>query len=757
MSEGRQAIVRLLGGITAFFLLLTAVVRPLSAANLFWVDEYRSRLGDTIFVSLPVWFALVFWLLRALTAGRLAIYRAGADLLLLPFLFLVLLSPRPPADLNAALPAAMVWTTNILYLYLVINVGREARFARWVLAALLSTAVVVTVHAAIQVTVELPALKQRIQNDPGLLEEHLRREGNPEVLEELRNRATTARPFSVFLNENTLAAFLVLAFFPLLGLFIEAPSGNWRQGVRAVLLVGMFVIVGLTYSKGGALAFAVGLYAFLFAARVGWFSRPAFRRASVAVGLVAVAALVALSWTPLDPLGILDSQSSAGVRIGYWTGAIRVFLAHPWLGVGLENFPQYYYEVKDADAGEVNTVHNDYLQVAVDLGVFAFLAFVGFWGWTLLRSFRAPAADAPREGTIWLRLMPLVIASVSSAILGPYIAQGVNDWGLIESIEPPYSAFALSWAWIVGFIALRPAPRQPTSRWVRAGTLAGLCAVLAHAIIDSDFYAHNLSFAIWALAGVVIVLAQDARGDGPVLDLEMGTGGRLLVLFVTGSIVAVLAAAVVPVMRRAQEQEEIYRKAREAGAAPDSFRASQLAPWDPRPLFELAAFRHGACQMMTREKLQEQTGRVGQPITVDATRYLPDLWRLCIPYLDDAIKLSPREHDLWYRLGRFHEEHAERAYEIAALEEGPQREALEQYASEALNEAARAYLEAVRLYPSKPEYSLRIGRVRERQGRASEAEPHLRKALDLHRIQVLERLRLPKEEIEDLERRFGGR
>ncbi|MEK7865686.1 MAG: O-antigen ligase family protein [Planctomycetota bacterium] len=753
MSDGRQFIVRLLEGVTAFFLLLMAVLRPLASGNLL-------GLGDTIYVSLPVWFAMVSWLLRSVAAGRLRVFRAGGDAFLLLLMLLVLLSPRPPADMNSALPAAMVWATNILYLYLVVNVGREACFGRWVLTALLCTGVAITMYGAIQAAVDLPAMKRLVQDDPKRLEDIAREEGKSETLDEWRARALSARPNASFVNENSLAGFLALLAFPLLGLVIETDRRDWRFAARIVGLIGLLCLFGLCLSKGGVVGLGVGAYAFLWAARVGPFASRDFRWTSAGLLVLVVLLLVGIScWGTADPLQLHQKYSSAWYRIGYWTGAVRVFEAHPWMGVGLDNFQDHYYEWKDAAAAEVNTAHNDYLQVAAELGVFGLVAFVGFWALTLVRSFRLPAGgtDARPEGQVFLRLTTLVIGCIAAAALGPFVAEGLLEGGFLDCVPSPYSGLLLSSAWIAGFVALRPSPRQASSAWVRAGALAGLCAALAHAAIDNHFYVHGLSFSIWALAGVVIVLFQEARGEAPVLDLELGRGGALLTFVVAAAFCAVIGARVVPVMSRSQEKDAIYRRAKEDKTQPDFYQATRLAPWDPKPLMDLAYFRHSACRMMTREKLQEQTGGIGKPITVDATRYLPDLWRVCLPTLEDAIQVAPRDRSLRYWLGKFHEEHAERAYEIAAQEEGPQRGVLEEYGAGELEEALKAYMESYRLYPTRPENAWRVGRILARLGREGDARPYLEKALAYHHLQTLDRLKLPKEEVEDLERKFGGR
>ncbi len=746
MSEGRAFIVRLLEGITAFFLLLYAVVRPMTSGDLL-------GLGDTIYLSLPVWVALVSWLLRTAFSGRMRIWLAGGDLFLLLLLLLVLLASRPPADLSLALPSTMTWGSSILFLYLVVNVGREARFARWVLAALIATAGAIAFDGAVQWAVDLPALIHRIDADPGLLGRY----ATPDLVEELKLRAMTGRPWATFVTENSLAGFLALCFFPLLGLLLETDPRSWRLSARAILLALFLAVFFACDSKGGKIGLGVGLAAFWCAGRVWPMRSAAARWGAAAAGLLVVLALVGLSWTRVDPLGTRTQYSSAWYRLGYWKAAVRVLEKHPWAGVGLENFQQHYYEVKDAEAWEANRVHNDYLQVAVELGVFGLLAFVVFWIVCVSRSLRAPpeGPDAPAEGPVWLRHTPLVVSALAAGGVGLFVADGLTG-PFLECLGEK-SLFALLLVWMLGFLIAKPSPRQQGTPWLRAGLLAGLAAALAHAGIDMHFYVHGLAFTIWAIAAILIVFSQEARREPPIVDVALGFGGSLGIVAVAGGFAAVIGGAIVPVMNRAREEEAIFREAGQKTGHPNFFEAARLAPWDPRPFVEQALFRHGACRQMTKESLSKMFGMEGKPLSSDAARYLSDLWLACVPALQEATTIAPRDRTAWDWLGRFHEEHADCAAEFASTEDGPQKETFRRLATGELKEALKAFQKSYSLYPTRPMNPWRVGKTLERLGREAEARPYLEKALAFHRLQVLERMKLPPDAVADLERRFGGR
>lgn len=750
MSEGRAFIVRLLEGITAFFLLAYVVLRSMTSGDFLILSD---RMGDTLFVSLPVWVALVFWLLRVAFSQRMKVYLAGGDLFLLLLLLLVLLSSRPPADLALSLHSSMTWASSILFVYLAVNVGREARFAQWVLAALLASAATIAFIAFLQWGVDLPSLKAHMESDPS----YLASTTTPEMLEELRNRAQTGRPWGTFGNENSLAGYLALCFFPLLGLLLGTDRQSWRLSTRALLLLLLLGLLVVCRSKGGTIGFCVGLAAFLWVGRVCPFASAVVRRVAVAAGVLAAIALVGLSWTSLDPLKINQKYSSAWYRVGYWKGAVRVLEEHPWRGVGLENFQEHYDEVKDAEAGEVRRVHNDYLQVAVELGVFGLLAFLGFWVTTLVRCIRVPAetTDSPPPGEVWLRNLHLVVASLAAGGIGIYLANSVTGSSLDCLAES--EVFALGCAWLLAFLILKPAPRQPGTPWLRAGLVAGLAAALAHAGIDMHFYVHNLAFTIWAIAAILIFLSQEARREPPVVDLELGFGWSLGIVAVAGGFAAVIGGAIVPVMDHAREEEAILREADQKTGHPNWVEAARLAPWDPLPLLRQAEFRHAACLQMTKERLSQEFGTGAMPLTPDVARHLSDVWLACVPCLQEAVKIAPRDRTAWDWLGRFHKEHAQWALDLAATEGGPAKETLQSLATSELEEALRAFQESYRLYPTRPENAWQVGETLECLGRQAEAMPYLEKALALNRMQVLDRLRLPPDVAAGLEKRFGER
>ena len=80
-------------------------------------------------------------------------------------------------------------------------------------------------------------------------------------------------------------------------------------------------------------------------------------------------------------------------RVSIWRNTLELISQHPWLGTGLGTFPIAYTSVQSNFLGEfVNHAHNDYLELASDLGIPAALALISCFMWFLARAIRTSRA-----------------------------------------------------------------------------------------------------------------------------------------------------------------------------------------------------------------------------------------------------------------------------------------------------------------------------------------------------------------------------
>ncbi len=154
-----------------------------------------------------------------------------------------------------------------------------------------------------------------------------------------------ARIRSVYGSPNNLGLYLGRALPMGLALFAAGGADVWRRrrlNVRSALILGALAValalvaaaLLLSFSRG---ALVLGVPAALAVLLIAWQGR----RGALVVGGVAVLAVVALPVLMQIPrfAGMFDLQNGTGFfRINLWISAWRMFLDHPWLGVGPDNF-----------------------------------------------------------------------------------------------------------------------------------------------------------------------------------------------------------------------------------------------------------------------------------------------------------------------------------------------------------------------------------------------------------------------------------
>jgi len=194
-----------------------------------------------------------------------------------------------------------------------------------------------------------------------------------------------ARPSGTFFNPNFLAGYLTVTWSILLSCAVYGfrkrpatslpwlPPALWWGGLGSALC-GVGLAILLTQSRGGMLVVLVATL-FILTARYGW--KFAF---SCALLLVLAGVLIP---TPIRDRVLAEHHQNpvSYARWQMWQGAVAEMVDHP-LGIGLGlyqyTYPLYAFPVE----GEISrygksaqTPHNDYLQMGVEMGLGALLAF----------------------------------------------------------------------------------------------------------------------------------------------------------------------------------------------------------------------------------------------------------------------------------------------------------------------------------------------------------------------------------------------
>ena len=230
--------------------------------------------------------------------------------------------------------------------------------------------------------------------------------------------AEGGRVFGTFGQPNPYAGYLNLSLPLALALVFFGRDARERllAAGSAVLLLGA---EALSASRGGLIGLAAAL---VVIAAVG------LRRERIAAALVAVGVLVAalalfttliparLTHLVLHPLRLDNISPNAAVtsanfstmqRLAYWIAGLRMFAAHPILGVGAGNYNAAYarYATNLADWPEpLGHAHNYYINAAAETGLLGLAAFVVFAAGVVLVAWRASHLAAGRvRGTRRIR------------------------------------------------------------------------------------------------------------------------------------------------------------------------------------------------------------------------------------------------------------------------------------------------------------------------------------------------------------------
>ena len=175
-----------------------------------------------------------------------------------------------------------------------------------------------------------------------------------------------------FIDPNSFAALVNVAMFVTLGEYVREN----RDGLRSKLLLAAVTILALTLvlsqSRGAWVAFLGGasLYLLITCRFRRVLPRPVLWKgpAAVLVGLLLGAASLGVSFLDRAESVVTSDQTA---RLMIWDSTLDAIEDHGVLGTGLGTFKLYYPEFRRLE--ETNTAgdmaHNDYLQLALEIGL----------------------------------------------------------------------------------------------------------------------------------------------------------------------------------------------------------------------------------------------------------------------------------------------------------------------------------------------------------------------------------------------------
>ncbi|HEX8669496.1 MAG TPA: O-antigen ligase family protein [Allosphingosinicella sp.] len=218
-----------------------------------------------------------------------------------------------------------------------------------------------------------------------------------------------------FANRNHQAT-LLLCSLPIVGIiaarFVTRRGSRSKQSAGAItsLAMGLFLTVGIAIvgSTAGYALFLPAALASLLIYRRGVVGRLSWIWPA-ALGVLLVLFIAAGLRGPLssEELAVEVSQDPSSRRVIAETTVDAIHASFP-LGTGLGTFSTVYRLFEEPNRvahGFANHAHNDYLEIALEMGIVGILLVAGFLSWWALASWRAWRSDFPgaalaRGGTV---------------------------------------------------------------------------------------------------------------------------------------------------------------------------------------------------------------------------------------------------------------------------------------------------------------------------------------------------------------------
>lgn len=516
--------------------------------------------GLQFFFSGLVWAGAACYFVGRALAGDRTLRLSGLEIPLLLFSILCILSVKTASYKLPALMIAVSWVSNAL-LFVVLSdwMGRRGVARAWTVLA--STAFVVILYAVTQSAVFYPNLEARVDAGQGL------EEIDPHMRLEVEARLRAREPNGTFSVSNTFAGFMAVMLPMMLGAMMDARrhgAAYWMSPdavVRGMFLLAGATALAMTRSKGGWVAAGAGLAAFV--------ALSLCRRRGVAKRKIAAAALVlaVAGYVAFVPFGLVDKLRpipSMQFRLdAYWKAAVEMTKESPWQGKGLGGYSDHYARLKGDLQQESRHAHNDYLELAAEIGVPGAAAFVLIWAAALWRGMgrgkddeaRIESAPAPPWEVAAMALAAL------AAMAGAYgISRVFGDMGgepyLIGLLIVAWAAFAMSTH------RAHEARDGDGGSGLAIGAMAGLVAYLVHALVDFDWYAFGFSETLVVVAAVAV--AAGARPLTVSLPAWVSGGFGGLLLAFAGYILMVLTPNLVTADGNRMMAKEALSRARGA-------------------------------------------------------------------------------------------------------------------------------------------------------------------------------------------------
>jgi len=484
------------------------------------------------------------------------------------------------------------------------------------------------------------------------------------------------------ISRNTYAALLVLLVFLCAGVVIQAASDRDHLGRRVALLVGIALALLMLYryvqSRTAFVTPIIG--GLLLAAMWKWRRLVACRSKRIYWGGVV---LFVLGTAAVVGHGLKHASlfhPSLTFRWQYWVGAGRIFVHHPWIGVGWANFGAHYLTHRLPQAvEEPRDPHNFLVRAAVELGVGGGVLMIAWmlrlW-WELTSSRSEAAAESPdtpadalppgSHTAVPLLVLLSVVAISLNAIVSvdwmiPLDAGKYGAWIFLELFKRGLFLIVLLTG--MGVAALRSLNQRDLDErpapWVFRGLLLALGLFLFHNLIDFSMFEPGATFLFALLIGGALGMRLPDRPPTP-----RGRVMAVAVFILVGVALIVAAGAgvwnVALAESLAHDADDQVRMNQPAAAARELIDASRYVPINADYAYR-AAMLSAEKPLLARQLLEKAA--TTDPTSARCRRALAELagntgdMPAALDNYAQALALDPNNIDLRLEYADFLRDH----------------------------------------------------------------------------------------------------
>lgn len=502
---------------------------------------------------------------------------------------------------------------------------------RLVAALGLGLLLVYLAHGYIYRLIELPDMIQSLEQNPDSV--LMGRPGDSDDFQarQFRNKILNMEILGFGASSNTFAAVIVLLGIVVAGILLQrrrdADSPGWLA-VPAITLLAAAPILWMTRSNT---AYATPFLAAIFLAAIWKWGR--WLGAHARGAYIAGVALVFACTIAVIAHGIAYNtlfHISLTFRWRYWIGALGIFLSHPILGVGWNNFDAYYLVHRLSIAvEEIKDPHNFIVRVFVELGLIGGLMLLAWMlrlGWELTRPVLPAAAKPPPdkpapgarpdEASTALRTISTIAAAAiliniifsidwtqNAAFVGLELLKRLLFFGLL------LIGLATGSLWS----AQRPRADDRAAPWILHAILVGLGIFLLHNLVDFSLFEIGPMFIFAMFAGSALgVRMPPAAGQARRTKSAIAALAAGVAIWTAAGIFFVLP--VIQAEQLAHAADQNIRLRRFDAAASQLSQAHSLVPTNADYAFRAAAI------MLRQSKLQDARGWLDIAISANSMR-----------------------------------------------------------------------------------------------------------------------------------------